>query len=486
MPKSHCAIDQTSYNATTFYIQSERTMFKNLSDRLSKSMNHIRGIKKLNDANIKKALSDVRKSLIEADVALPVIKQFIKDVTAKSLGITTARKVSPGDALVKIVSDELTLLLGEHNDSLDLNAQPPIVILMAGLQGSGKTTTAAKLAKHLQERHQKKVMLTSADIYRPAAIDQLETLTTQIEANFFPSNASQKPKDIVKDAIKSAQKQFMDVLIIDTAGRLHIDKDLMAELKDLSKISKPTETLLVVDSMTGQDAANIAKNFNEQLEITGVILTKADGDTRGGAALSMRMITGKPIKFLGVGEKIDALEAFHPDRMASRILGMGDIISLVEEAEHKIDKKQADKLASKLKKGNAFNFNDFLDQLAQTKKMGGMKSVMSKMPGMNGMAQMPQAAKDLMDDSNLKKMEAIIQSMTPQERNFPAVLNGSRKKRIAAGSGTTLQDIGKLTKQFTNMQKMLKRFKGNKMQKRMKQLEGQIPPDMLGKLPPMN
>ena len=457
-------------------------MFKNLSDRLSQSLNSLRGNKKITSTNVKDTLQTVRKALIEADVALSVVKQFISDIEDKALGQTTTSQVRVGDAFVKIVSDELTSILGDQQSELSLSAQPPVVILMAGLQGSGKTTTAAKLANFLQKKHQKKVMLTSADIYRPAAIDQLETLCQQIDADFFPSNPKQSPEKIVKGALKQAKQQFSDVLIIDTAGRLHIDDKLMGELKQISKISQPTETLLVVDSMTGQDAANIAKTFNESLELSGVVLTKADGDARGGAALSMRMITGKPIKFLGVGEKIDALEVFHPERMASRILGMGDIVSLVEEAESKVDKKEADKLAKKLQKGKRFDFNDFLTQLLQMKKMGGMQSMLGKLPGM---AKVPQAAQDMMDENTLSKMEAIIQSMTPQERSFPAVLNGSRKKRIAAGSGTTLQDIGKLTKQFTQMQKMIKRFKGNKMQKRLKHLEGQLPPDMIDKLPPL-
>ena len=457
-------------------------MFKNLSERLSQSLNSLRGNKKITSTNVKDTLQTVRKALIEADVALSVVKQFISDIEDKALGQTTTSQVRVGDAFVKIVSDELTSILGDQQSELSLSAQPPVVILMAGLQGSGKTTTAAKLANFLQEKHQKKVMLTSADIYRPAAIDQLETLCQQINADFFPSNPKQSPEKIVKGALKQAKQQFSDVLIIDTAGRLHIDDKLMSELKQISKISEPTETLLVVDSMTGQDAANIAKTFNESLELSGVVLTKADGDARGGAALSMRMITGKPIKFLGVGEKIDALEVFHPERMASRILGMGDIVSLVEEAESKVDKKEADKLAKKLQKGKRFDFNDFLTQLLQMKKMGGMQSMLGKLPGM---AKVPQAAQDMMDEKTLSKMEAIIQSMTPQERSFPAVLNGSRKKRIAAGSGTTLQDIGKLTKQFTQMQKMIKRFKGNKMQKRLKHLEGQLPPDMIDKLPPL-
>jgi len=455
-------------------------MFNNLSERLTNSLNKIRGLGRLTEENIKETLGEVRKALIEADVALPVIKQFIDQIREKALGQAVVKKVRPGEALIKLVQDELTHVLGDEQEKLNLNAQPPVVFLMAGLQGSGKTTSVAKLAHWLKNKAKKSVLVTSADIYRPAAIDQLETLAKQIDVHFFPSKNSDKPTSIAKNAIEAAKKQFIDVVIIDTAGRLHIDEELMQELQDISKVAAPTETLLVVDSMAGQDAANVAKTFNEKLELTGIILTKTDGDARGGAALSMRLITGKPIKFVGVGEKIDALEPFHPDRIASRILGMGDIVSLVETAQEKVDKKQADKLAKKLKKGKRFDFEDFLNQLKQMQKMGGIKSLLSKLPGMG---QVPKAAQAMMDDKLFVKMEAIIYSMTKKERRFPALLNGSRKRRISQGSGTNIQDVNKLLKQFTQMQKMLKRFKGDKMMKRMKQMQGQLPPELLDKLP---
>lgn len=455
-------------------------MFNNLSDRLSGAINKLRGVGRLTEENIKETTGEVRRALIEADVALPVIKSFTDQIKEKVIGQDIIKSIRPGDAFIKLVQDELVHILGDSNVELNLKAQRPIIILMAGLQGSGKTTTVAKLAKYLHEDKQKKVLVTSADIYRPAAIDQLETLAKQVNAEFYPSTSQDKPLDIARNAIDHAKKQLIDVVIIDTAGRLHIDDDLMNEISEISKTVLPTETLLVVDSMAGQDAANIAKTFNDRLELTGVVLTKTDGDARGGAALSMRMITGKPIKFVGVGEKIDALEPFYPDRIASRILGMGDIITLVEEAQRKVDKKEADKIAKKLKKGKRFDFNDFLSQLQQMKKMGGMKSLMGKLPGMN---QLPAKAQSMMDDSLFVKMEAIINSMTKKERKFPALLNGSRKRRISAGSGTDIQDVNKLLKQFTQMQKMLKRFKGDKMAKRMKQLQSQLPPDMLGKLP---
>jgi len=455
-------------------------MFNSLSERLSNSINKLRGIGRLTDANIKSALSDIRKALLEADVALPVIKQFVADVRKKAIGQQIVRAVRPGEALVKLVQDELTHILGDKKSALNLAAQKPVIILMAGLQGSGKTTTVAKLARWLKEKEKKSVMVTSADVYRPAAIDQLQTLAQQVDAAFFPSTEKDKPLDIVNHALQKAKTQHMDVLIVDTAGRLHIDDELMQELHQISKAINPTETLLVVDSMAGQDAANMAKTFNEQLTLTGIVLTKTDGDARGGAALSMRLITEKPIKFMGVGEKIDALDVFHPDRVASRILGMGDIVSLVEEAQQKVDKEQAEKMAKKLSKGKRFDFNDFLAQLGQMKKMGGMKSLLGKLPGMG---QIPQAAKDMMDDNLFVQMEAIVQSMTPQERSFPAVLNGSRKRRIAQGSGTDIQAVNKLIKQFGQMQKMLKRFKGDKMAKRMRAMQGQLPPDLLDKLP---
>jgi signal recognition particle subunit SRP54 len=455
-------------------------MFNSLSDRLTGAINKLRGVGRLTEDNIKETIDEVRRALIEADVALPVIKDFTHQIKEKALGQDVVKSVRPGEAFIKLVQDELIHVLGDENVELNLRAQRPVIILMAGLQGSGKTTTVAKLSKLLIDQHNKKVLVTSADVYRPAAIDQLETLAKQVNAEFFPSKPTDKPLKIAKAAIEHAKKGLTDVVIIDTAGRLHIDDELMDEISGISQAINPTETLLVVDSMVGQDAANVAKTFNDRLELTGVVLTKTDGDARGGAALSMRMITGKPIKYVGVGEKIDALEPFFPERIASRILGMGDIVGLVEEAQRKVDKKEADKIAKKLKKGKRFDFNDFLSQLQQMKKMGGMKSLMGKMPGMG---QIPAKAQAMMDDKQFVVMEAIIRSMTKKERKFPALLNGSRKRRIAGGSGTNIQEVNKLLKQFTQMQKMLKRFKGDKMAKRMKQLKGQLPPDMLGKLP---
>ncbi|MCH9644749.1 MAG: signal recognition particle protein [Gammaproteobacteria bacterium] len=455
-------------------------MFSNLSERLSASIGKLRGIGRLTEDNIQDTLGEVRRALLEADVALPVAKQFVETVREQAIGEEVIKNVRPGEAFIKLVQDELTRVLGSKTSELNLKAQPPVVILMAGLQGSGKTTTTAKLANWLQKSEKKKVMVTSADVYRPAAIEQLKTLASQIDVEYFPSTVNDKPTKIAEAALKQAKKSFMDILIIDTAGRLHIDDEMMQEIRAISECINPNETLLVVDSMAGQDAANTAKTFNDTIPLTGVVLTKTDGDARGGAALSMRMITEKPIKFMGVGEKIDALEPFHPDRVASRILGMGDIVSLVEEAQDKVDKKQADKFAKKLKKGKRFDFNDFLNQLQQMKKMGGMQSLMGKLPGMG---QLPKKAKDMIDDKLFVRMEAIINSMTPKERAFPALLNGSRKRRISAGSGTNIQDVNKLMKQFTQMQKMLKRFKGDKMAKKMKHMQDQLPPELRGKLP---
>ncbi|MDF1796415.1 MAG: signal recognition particle protein [Coxiellaceae bacterium] len=458
-------------------------MFNSLSERLSNTVNQLRGIGRLTEKNIEDTLREVRKALLEADVALDVVKTFTDQVKEAALGQEVMKSIRPGEALVKIVNDQLTDVLGGDNAELNLSTEPPAIILMAGLQGSGKTTTTAKLAHWLKQEKKKKVMLVSADVYRPAAIDQLETLAKQIDVPCFPSNAKQKPKDIVKAAIKEAKLQFIDVLFIDTAGRLHLDQELMDELKQIHTIAQPSETLLVVDSMAGQDAANTAKAFHEAIGITGTVLTKTDGDSRGGAALSMRIITGQPIKFIGTGEKIDGLEPFHPKRIASRILGMGDIVSLVEEAEKKIDRATAEKLNKKLKKGKSFDFNDFRDQLQQMNKMGGMKSLLGKLPNM---PQMPKGAAGLMDESLLKRMEAMINSMTKKERKFPALINGSRKKRITQGSGTSIQDVNKLLKQFTQMQKMMKKMKGGKMAKRMKQMQqmqGQLPPELLDKLP---
>lgn len=455
-------------------------MFSNLSERLESTFQKIRGRGSLKESHINETLVDIRRALIEADVALEVIDQFLNPLKEKAIGKKVLNSIRPGETLIKFVNDELIRILGEKNSEINLNAQPPVVILMAGLQGSGKTTSTAKLAKRLTEEKNKKVIITSTDVYRPAAILQLQTLAEQINVAHFPSEASQNPIKIAKNALKHAQQQYFDVLIVDTAGRNQIDSELMDEIEAIKKAVNPTEILLVLDSMAGQDAAKTAKTFNERLELTGTILTKTDGDARGGAALSMTVLTDKPIKFIGTGEKIDAFEPFYPERIASRILGKGDIVSLVEEAERKVDKKAADKLRKKISKGKRFDFNDFLSQLAQLKKMGGLQSMLGKIPGM---AKIPQATKDMLDDKMFIKMESIINSMTLKERAFPALINGSRKKRIAAGSGTNLQDINKLLKQFTQMQKMLKKMKGNKMMKRMKTLKNQLPPDLMGQLP---
>lgn len=444
-------------------------MFSNLTERLTHTIRDLTGRGRLTEDNIKDALREVRIALLEADVALPVVKQFIEDIRETAVGQGVLQSLKPGEALVKIVHDELVHIMGETNASLDLKTQPPAVILMAGLQGSGKTTTVAKLAHWLQEKEKKSVLLSSADVYRPAAIKQLESLAKQIGAHYHQTDASQRPTDIAKGAIQQAKKQFIDIVIIDTAGRLHIDEEMMNEIRELHLVADPIETLFVVDSMTGQDAANTAKAFHDVLPLTGVILTKTDGDARGGAALSVRAITGKPIKFMGIGEKIDALEAFYPDRMASRILGMGDIVSLVEEAQQKVDHKKAEKLAKKLKKGKGFDLEDFRDQLQQMHKMGGISSMLGKLPGMG---QIPKAAKAGLNDKMFIKMEAVINSMTPKERRFPAIIKGSRKRRIAQGSGTEVQDINRLLKQFTQMQKMMKRMKSGKMMRMMKQMQG--------------
>ena len=430
-------------------------MFENLSDRLTESLKHITGQAKLTEDNIKGTLREVRLALLEADVALIVVKAFITKVKERAVGLDVAQHLNPGQAFVKIVQEELEQIMGEVNEDLDLAAQPPAVIMMAGLQGAGKTTTVGKLGKFLQEQKKKKVMVVSADVYRPAAIKQLETLAGDIGLEFHPSTGDQDPVDIANGAIDSAKKKHADVVIVDTAGRLHVDEQMMDEIKRLHKAINPVETLFVVDAMTGQDAANTAKAFNDALALTGVVLTKVDGDARGGAALSVRHITGKPIKFLGVGEKTEALEPFHPDRMASRILGMGDVLSLIEEAERKIDKKKAEKFAKKIQKGKSFNLEDFRDQLMQMKSMGGMTSLLDKLPGMGNLSQL---AGDNLNDNMFGQMEAIINSMTPHERRFPDVINNSRKKRIAAGSGTQLQDINRLLKQHKQMQKMMKKF----------------------------
>lgn len=449
-------------------------MFSNLSERLSRVIRNLSGSGRLTEDNIKETMRDIRMALLEADVALPVVKEFVEHIQTKAVGTEVMESLTPGQALVKLVNDELIHLMGEQCDSLNLNSQPPVVILMSGLQGSGKTTTVAKLARWLIQSQKKSVLVTSADIYRPAAIQQLETLAGQVGAQFFPSESHQDPVAIAKNAIHAAKTKLVDVVIIDTAGRLHIDDEMMTEIKKIHSAILPTETLFVVDSMTGQDAANTAKAFNEALPLTGVVLTKTDGDARGGAALSIRQITGKPIKFMGIGEKIDALEPFYPDRIASRILGMGDILSLVEDAERNIDKEKAEKLANKIKKGKSFDLEDFRDQLKQITKMGGIMGIMSKLPGLGSI---PQAAKDKINDKMLVEIEAIINSMTPKERRFPAIIKGSHKRRISMGSGTDIQAVNRLLKQFTQMQKMMKKFsnKGGLM-KMMRGMQGKFPP----------
>lgn len=434
-------------------------MFENLTERLSASLAGVTGRAKLTEENIKDTLREVRMALLEADVALPVVKTFVDQVRDRAVGQEVSRSLSPGQVFVKIIKAELEAVMGQA-EGLNLAVTPPAVILMAGLQGAGKTTSVAKLAKTLRERQKKKVMVVSADVYRPAAIKQLETLAAEVDVNFFPSDLSQKPVAIVEAAIREAKNRFMDVLIIDTAGRLHIDADMMDEIKAVHAAAKPAETLFVVDAMTGQDAANTAQAFNEALPLTGVILTKVDGDARGGAALSVRHITGKPIKFLGVGEKTDALEPFHPDRIASRILGMGDVLSLIEQAEQKLDKDKAEKLANKLKKGKGFDLEDFRDQLQQMRGMGGLGSLMDKLPMMGKVNPAQMETAQTQAEKQFKQMEAIINSMTPGERRNPDVISGSRKRRIAAGSGTQIQDIGRVIKQHKQMQKMMKKVSG--------------------------
>ncbi|WIO75612.1 signal recognition particle protein [Porticoccaceae bacterium LTM1] len=458
-------------------------MFENLSDRLSQTLKKVTGKAQLTEDNIKDTLREVRMALLEADVALPVVKQFVEQVKQSAVGEKVSSSLNPGQQFLKIVQRELEVTMGDRNESLNLATQPPAVIMMAGLQGAGKTTSVAKLAKFLKEREKKKVMVVSADVYRPAAIKQLETLAGDVGVEYFPSSADQKPQDIAKAALQAAKGQHADVLIVDTAGRLHIDDALMAEIQDLHGVLNPVETLFVIDAMIGQDAVNTAKAFNEALALTGVILTKVDGDARGGAALSVRQVTGKPIKFLGVGEKTDALEPFHPDRIASRILGMGDILSLIEEVEQKVDRKKAEKLVKKVQKGNKFDLEDLRDQLQQMQNMGGLGSMLEKLPGMGNVSQMMEQANA---GKQFKSMEALINSMTPAERRNPDILNGSRKRRITVGSGTTIQDLNRLIKQHKQMAKMMKKMKGGGMMKMMRGMGG-LPgmKGMKGGMPPM-
>ena len=454
-------------------------MFENLSDRLSQSLKKISGKASLSESNIQDTLREVRVALLEADVALPVVKDFIELVKQRAVGREVSSSLNPGQQFLKIVQAELESVMGEKNESLNLNAQPPAVILMAGLQGAGKTTSVAKLSRFLTEREKKKVMVVSADVYRPAAIEQLKTLAGEVNAEFFPSTDQQRPVDIVNQAIAAAKTKFVDVLIVDTAGRLAIDDEMMTEIQQIHKVANPVETLFVIDAMIGQDSVNTAKAFNEALPLTGVILTKVDGDARGGAALSVRHVTGKPIKFLGVGEKTDALEPFHPERIASRILGMGDVLSFIEDVERKVDKKKAEKFAKKVAKGKRFDLEDLREQLQQMKQLGGMESMLDKLPGMGNMAQMTQQ-QDM--TGQFSKMEYIIDSMTPKERANPDILNGSRKRRITQGSGTTIQDLNRLLKQHKQMGKMMKKMKGKGMQNMMRGLGGGMPQG--GGLPP--
>lgn len=446
-------------------------MFESLTQRLSGTIERLRGRGRLSEENIREATREVRIALLEADVALPVVQALIERIKVRAVGQEVLKSLTPGQALIKVVRDELTAVMGSQASDLNLNVPAPAVILMAGLQGAGKTTTVAKLAKHLKERRKKKVMVVSADVYRPAAIEQLKTLAEQVEVLFFPSSAEQKPEAIVRAAIDDARKSYVDVLIVDTAGRTSIDDAMMAEIKALHAAVAPVETLFVVDSMTGQDAAVTAKHFSDALPLTGVVLTKTDGDARGGAALSVRYVTGRPIKFIGVGEKPDGLDVFHPDRVASRILDMGDVLSLVEQVEQQVDKDKAQKLAEKVAKGKKFDLNDMKDQLEQMQNMGGLHGLMDKLPGMG---QIPDAVKNQVTGKEVPRMVAIINSMTKKERRNPALLNGSRRARIAKGSGMTPADVNKLMKQFQQMEKMMSKLSGGGMKGLMRGMKGMM------------
>ena len=453
-------------------------MLENLTDRLQGVIKNLRGQARLSEENISDAMREVRMALLEADVALPVVKDFIVQVKQRAQGQEVLQSLTPGQAVIQVVHEELTALMGKANEVLNLAAVPPAIILMAGLQGSGKTTTSAKLAKLLKEQ-KKKVLLASADVYRPAAIAQLKTLAQQLDVECFDSNASQKPLDIANATLDFAKRGYYDVVIFDTAGRLGIDEVMMAEIQALHTLLKPVETLFVVDAMQGQDAVNTAKAFGDALPLTGVVLTKLDGDSRGGAALSVRHITGKPIKFIGVSEKVDGLEPFHPERMASRILGMGDVLSLIEQAHKNVDLAEAQKLADKVKAGKNFDLDDFKMQMSQMRKMGGMGALMDKMPSqMAGMA----AKMDPNDaDKAVRRIEGIINSMTPLERRKPELIKATRKKRIADGSGVQVQEVNRLLKQFEETQKMMKMFAKGGMAKMMRSM-GSL---MGGKMPGM-
>ena len=447
-------------------------MLENLSGRLQQVIKTLRGQARLTEENIADAMREVRMALLEADVALPVVKEFVAHVKARAQGREVLQSLTPGQAVIQVVHEELTRLMGEQNAGLNLATQPPAVVLMAGLQGSGKTTTSAKLGK-LLKADKKKVLLASADVYRPAAIEQLKTLAKSLEIDCFDSNASQKPADIAAAALDFAKRHFYDVLIFDTAGRLAIDEAMMAEIKHLHGLLNPIETLFVVDAMQGQDAVNTARAFGETLPLTGVVLTKLDGDARGGAALSVRHVTGKPIKFIGVSEKVDGLEPFHPERMASRVLGMGDVLSLIEQAQKNVDLDEAKKLADKVKSGKHFDLDDFKAQMSQMRKMGGVGALMDKMPAqMAGMAgQMSGEA----GDKAIRRIEGIINSMTPLERRKPDIIKATRKRRIAAGAGVQVQEVNRLLNQFEEVQKMMKLFSKGGMGKMMRAMQGRFP-----------
>jgi len=446
-------------------------MFESLTQRLSSTLQNLRGRGRLSEDNIKESLREVRIALLEADVALPVVMALIESIKARAIGQDVMASLTPGQALIKIVHDEMAAVMGSQASDLNLNVPAPAVILMAGLQGAGKTTTVGKLAKFLKEKRKKKVMVVSCDVYRPAAIQQLETLAKQSGAIFFASNANQKPEEIARAAIDDARKSFVDVLIVDTAGRLAIDEAMMQEIKALHAAISPVETLFVVDAMTGQDAANTAKAFADALPLTGVVLTKTDGDARGGAALSVRHITGQAIKFVGVGEKLDGLDVFHPDRAASRILDMGDVLSLVEQVQSQVDQQKAQKFAEKVAKGKKFDLNDMRDQLEQMQNMGGLSGLMDKLPGMS---QVPDHVKSQVTGKEVPRMVAIINSMTKKERRNPALLNGSRRARIAKGSGTTPADVNKMLKQFQQMESMMSKLAGGGMKGMMRAMKGMM------------
>jgi len=453
-------------------------MFDNLTARLARSIENLRGRGRITDENITETLREVRVALLEADVALPVVKTFIERVKTKALGSDVASSLTPGQAFIGILHKELVELMGGPRAGFSLRAQPPIVVLLAGLQGAGKTTTAAKLARWLIEREKKRVMLVSTDVRRPAAILQLERLSEQVNAQYFPADASQLPAKIARDALEQAKRGVVDVLIVDTAGRLHVDESLMAEVKDIDAAVHSTERLFVVDSMAGQDAVNAARAFGAALDLTGVILTKADGDARGGAALSVRHTTGKPIVFIGVGEKTEALEPFDPERMASRVLGMGDVVSLVEQVHRQVDHEEAQRLAKKVVKGKGFDMADLKSQLEQLQKMGGVSALMDKLPAV---AAQKGGVNPEQGDRDLRRQIAIINSMTRKERRNPGIIDGSRRRRIAAGSGTQVQDVNRLLKQFLEMQRVMKSMKGGRLQRMLGALKGQMPPGFPGR-----